>query len=512
MAGQRIDIMDLRSLITFKQKGLSNRKVADLLGVNRKTVDSYVRRFRDLSLGYGELLSLDGKDLQELFTETGQTEKERYEHLSGCFPHIDGEMKKPGCTLQVLWKEYISQNPEGYKYSQFTWHYRQWKKRNNASGKLSHRAGEKLFVDFCGKKLHYVDRRTGEQIAVEVFVGVLPCSQYTYIRAVPSQKREDFISCLVYCLGWMGGVPYAVVPDNLKSAVDKASKYAPVLNKTFSDFGLHYGCALDPARPYSPQDKSLVERSVTLVYQRIYYPLGNHTFFSLEELNAAIAEKLEEYNDYLLSHGQGSRRSQFLDIEKEFLQPLPKSIYSIRYYKKATVQKSSHVYLGEDKNYYSCPYRYMGKSVELQYNRNTVEIFYRQERIASHKRASRQGQYITIGEHMPSNHQYYNDWSPEYFDRRAQKVGPNTQEYIGTLIGQYTYPEIGYKQAQGILSFLKSYGQERLERACKRALGFEKASYHTLERILKNKMDLEELPPAKDHLTPGHKNIRGSYS
>jgi transposase len=246
MAGQRIDIMDLRSLILFKQKGLSNRKVAELMGINRKTVDSYVVRFRELSLGYAELLSLENSDLEDVFSKNGQTEKERYEQLSGMFSFIQKELSKPGCTLQVLWKGYIKKHPDGYKYSQFTWHYRQWSKRHNVSGKLEHPAGEKLFVDFCGKKLHYVERSTGEQIAVEVFVAVLPCSQYTYVRAVPSQKREDFISCLAHCLGWLGGVPYAIVPDNLKSAVSKGSKYAPVLNKTFADFGLFYGCSLDP--------------------------------------------------------------------------------------------------------------------------------------------------------------------------------------------------------------------------------------------------------------------------
>lgn len=502
--------MDLRSLITFKQKGLSNRKVATLLGVNHKTVDGYVKKFKELSLGYPELLTLDNKDLQELFTETSQTEKERYEQLSSRFAHMESEMKKPGCTLQTLWKDYMDTVSDGYQYSQFTWHYRQWKKRYTSSGKLTHRAGEKLFVDFCGKKMHYVDRSTGEQIAVEVFVAVLPCSQYTYVRAVASQKREDFISCLVHCLGWLGGVPYAIVPDNLKAAVDKASKYAPILNKTFSDFGLHYGCALDPTRPYRPQDKSLVERSVTLVYQRIFYPLHKQTFFSLQELNAAIADKLEEYNDFLLSHGQGSRRSQFLDIEKEFLQPLPTRIYSLRYFKRGTVQKSSHVYLGDDKSYYSCPYRYIGKQVELQYNQSIVEIFYNQERIASHSRGAR-GRYHTIGEHMPSSHQYYKNRNMDFFEQRAQQVGQNTQAYIKLLIGQYPYPEVGYKQAEGILAFGKTFGKERLERACKRALGFEKASYHTLERILKNKMDMEESTLETEHITPDHNNIRGAY-
>lgn len=237
MAGQRINIMDLRSLIAFKQKGLSNRKVAALLGINRKTVDGYIRRFKELGLGYAELLTLEGKDLEELFTQNSQTEKDRYEELSGQFAYIQKEMKKPGCTLQELWKEYMAKHPEGYKYSQFTWHYQQWSKRHHVSGKLAHRAGEKLFVGFCGKKLFYFDRQTGEQIEAEVFVGVLPCSQYTYVRAVASQKREDFIGCLVYCLGFIDGVPYAVVPDNLKSAVSKSSRYAPILNKTFADFG-----------------------------------------------------------------------------------------------------------------------------------------------------------------------------------------------------------------------------------------------------------------------------------
>lgn len=512
MAGQRIDIMDLRSLILFKQKGLSNRKVAELMGINRKTVDSYVGRFKELSLGYSELLLLENSDLEDVFSKNGQTEKERYEQLSGMFTFIQQELRKPGCTLQVLWRDYIEKNPEGYKYSQFTWHYRQWSKRNNISGKLEHLAGEKLFVDFCGKKLHYIDRSTGEQIAVEVFVAVLPCSQYTYVRAVPSQKREDFISCLVYCLGWLGGVPYAIVPDNLKSAVSKGSKYAPVLNKTFADFGLFYGCSLDPTRPYRPQDKALVERAVTLVYQRIYYPIQQHTFFSLTQLNDAIAERLEEYNDYLFSHGNGSRRSHFIDTEKAFLQPLPQGIYSVRNYKRGTVQKTSHVYMSEDKNYYSCPYRFIGLSVELQYNQDIVEIFYSNQRIAFHKRNYKAGVYTTVGEHMPSNHQHYNNWNPEYFEKRAEKIGPDTKSYISRLIAQYDYPEIGYKQAQGILGLTKSYTAERIENACRRGLMFEKSSYHTIEKILKNKMDITDLFSEQDHVTPEHGNLRGLYS
>lgn len=510
MAGQRIDNMELRSLITLKKQGLSNRKVSGLLNINRKTVNTYVNRFQALGLSYGELLELDSADLQDLFVENSQREKERYEQLSSHFSYYLKELKKPGCTLQHLWNDYLAKYPDGYKYTQFTWHYRQWRKLNSHSGKLEHKAGEKLFIDFCGKKLSYVDKSTGEQIEAEVFVGVLPCSQYTFVKAVASQKREDLISCMVSCLGWMGGVPQAIVSDNLKSAVSKGSKYAPLINKTLADFALHYGCAVDPARPHHPQDKALVERHVTLVYQRIFYPLSRHTFFSLSELNDAVSDLSVTFNDHLFSHGAASRRSQFIDIEKEFMQPLPTGIYSLRYYKKAKVQRTSHVYLNDDRNYYSCPYRFTGMQVDIQYNGDVVEIFHNQERIAGHKRCYKAGHYTTVAGHMPSAHQFYGKWNPAFFEDWARKSGPDTLAYIQRLLGQYPYPEVAYKQAQGILSFIKMYGSDRLEKACKRALEFHVSSYHTIEKILKNRMDMIEPQEEPSSPRPAHKDIRGA--
>ena len=297
MAGQRINIMEVRTLISLKQKGWSNRKIAGHIKVNRKTVDSYIARFKALELSCEELLQLEDIELVELFTEDSQTEKERYETLASYFSYFEKELLKPGCTLAILHQEYQLKHPGGYRYTQFCWHIRQWKRRMEPSGKLIHKAGEKLFIDFCGDKLSYTDKATGELIEVEVFIAVLPCSQYTFVKAVPSQKREDLISCLISCLRWMGGVPQAIVSDNLKSAVSKAHKYAPLINKTLGDFALFYGCAIDPARPYHPQDKALVERSVSLIYQRIYYPLSRHTFFSLDDLNKHIALLLEQYNN-----------------------------------------------------------------------------------------------------------------------------------------------------------------------------------------------------------------------
>lgn len=500
--------MELRTLILLKKKGLSNRKVAQMMSINRKTVDSYIQRFKVLELDYSELLSMDDANLHDLFMEDDQTEKKRYEILSSQFSKIQNELKRPGATLQTIWQNYLLEQPEGYRYTQFTTYYRKWKGQVKASGKLDHKAGQKLFVDFTGKKMSYVDKITGEVIPVEIFVAVYPCSQYTFVKAVVSQKREDFIDCLDSCLRWSGGVPQAIVSDNLKSAVSKGSKYAPEINKTLADFALFNSCVIDPARPYHPQDKALVERSVTLVYQRIFYPLDKQTFFSLKELNVAISEQLVLYNDYLFSHGGSTRRSQFIDLEKEYLNPLPASTYNLRYFRRAKVQKISHVYLSIDKNYYSVPHRYNGHHVEVQYNNETVEVFYNFQRIAKHQRSFRPGSYTTIGDHMPSSHQAYSDWNPIYFEQRAAVVGPSAQEYILKLIAQYNYPELAYKQAQGILAFVKTYSAPRVENACKRALSHHRASYQTIYNILKNGLDTLEEDIQQNFHIPMHENLR----
>ena len=212
------------------------------------------------------------------------------------------------------------------------WHnYTEISRHTKASGKFTHKAGDKLLVDYCGQKLQIVDKSTGEIQDVEVFVGILPCSGYTYVEATPSQRREDFISSVNNCFSFLGGSTKAIVPDNLKSAVSKASKYEPILNKTLKDLALHYGCAINPTRSYSPQDKAMVEGAVKLVYQRIYFPLRNMTFFSLDELNAQLRIELEKYNAYLMETYQASRRKLFVDLEQEYLQSLPAVPYEIKH-------------------------------------------------------------------------------------------------------------------------------------------------------------------------------------
>ncbi len=511
MASKRIEIVDIRQLIQLKEQGLSNRKAAAIIGIHRNSVNPYVRLFKASGKSYKDLLLLSDQELYALFPAPVTTQKKKYEELSSRFEYFRRELKKTGCTRQVLWKAYLLQHPDGYCYTQFNEHFNRYLKRIKSSGKLDHKAGDKVYIDYTGKKLSYVDKTTGEVIEVEVFVGILPCSGYTFVEACASQKREDFIGSMNNCLRFFGGAPKAIVPDNLKSAVTKGSKYEPVLNKTFKDFALHYGTVINPTRTYSPQDKALVEGAVKLVYQRIFYPLNKMIFFSIEDLNKEIRKLLEAYNDYLLSLIKVSRRQQFLSIEQAFLSPLPSEDYEIRHYKRAKVQKMGYVFLSADKNYYSVPYRFIGKQVEVSYNRQSVEIHYNRERIASHKRSYYPARYTTIEEHLSSTHKFYSNWSPEFFQKLARPYGTAVVDYVKALIESKPYPEVAYKQCLGIFSLAKTYEKDRLNNACKRGLTFHRYGYHIIKNILDHKMDMDtQNENPSDHEITAHENIRGA--
>jgi len=509
MAAKKIAIMDVRQLIQLKNRGESNRRCSSILAIHRNTVNYYVRQLKATGIGYPDLLQLSDAQLHELFPSRSASDSDRYEELASCFSYFKQQLLLPGGTREVLWKEYLHTHPEGYGYTQFNEHYNSWLHQTKASGKLTHKAGDKLLVDYTGQKLHVVDKETGEVQDVEVFVGILPCSGYTYAEASRSQQREDFIGSINRCFQFLGGSTKCIVPDNLKSAVSSASKYEPILNKTLKDLALHYGCAINPTRSYSPQDKAMVEGAVRLVYQRIFFAIRNMTFFSLDALNEQLQKELVTYNEYLMVTYQASRRKLFVELEQQYLQPLPPDTYRIKHYKRAKVQKMGYIYLSDTKNYYSVPCRYIGKQVELQYDQDTIEIYYQSDRIASHKRVCRPGQYVTIKEHMSSTHQFYTDWSPEFFSKLATGIGPKTGEYIALLIEQQDYPETGYKQALGILSLKKAFEKHRIEKACAIALTHDKCSYRTIKRILENNMDKAVAAPAQKIIIPIHLNLRG---
>jgi len=510
MAVKQVEIMKLKQLLLLKEKGESNRSCEKILGIHRNTINHYVRLFRISGLKYSDLCTLDEKSLIELFPGKEILDTQRYSTLSGYFTYFEKELRKPGCTREILWRAYLQRHPGGYGYSQFNEHINRWQNKVKGSGKLIHKAGDKIYVDYTGKKLHITDKQTGEIIELEVFVAILPASQYTYVEASRSQKKEDFIKSVNNCLSYFGGVPKTIVTDNLKSAVSKASKYEAVLNKNLRALAVHYQTSINPTRAYSPQDKALVEGAVKLVYQRIFYSLNKMTFFSIESLNEAIREKLTEYNSYLMKQLEISRSKLFMDIEKPYLGKLPSQPYEMKEYRKAKVQKMGFVYLHEDKNYYSVPYRYIGHSVEVQYNSDIVEIYYQLQRIAMHKRSYRKGAYIKKDEHLSSAHKFYQEWSPDFFLGLAKKEGPNIETYIGKLLGQDTYPEVSYKQCLGIIHLKSEYPVQRIDKACEMAIGYSRYGYRIIKNILVNKKDMETQQTAQVPHIAKHANIRGA--
>ena len=511
---KKLDPMDLKQIIRLHIDGLSNREISRTLGISRNTINNYIHLFNVCDKGLEDLLLMKEPELRELFSIKTTINQERYNELVEYLAKVKLAKDHPGFTFQHHYSEYRSTVVNPYGYTQFLEHYHRKYTKLKGSMKLDHKAGHEMMIDFAGKHLYITDKESGELIPVEVFVAILPFSQYTYVEACMSQKREDLVNCSAHALSFYGGVPKAIVSDNLKSAVSRSSRYEPQINKTLKDFALHYGCVINPTRAYSPQDKALVENAVNLVYQRIYYPLRNMTFFSLNDLNREIKRLLDDYNDVLFQRKEASRKELFQSIERNELKPLPSSAYEMKDYRRAKVQQMGYVYFSPDKNYYSVPYRYIGKHTQIHYTKSWVEVYFNNERIALHKRNPVKGSYNTIQEHLSSTHQAYKKWSPEYFKTLARPHGEAVMMFVERLIHQCDYPETGYKRAMGVIQLHKEYGSERLNNACQRALYANAFKYNTIKNILKNNLDKEQqlfddIFSTKPHI-PRHDNIRGS--
>jgi len=512
---KKLDPMDLKQIIRLHIEGLSNREISKTLSIGRNAINNYIQLFKNCDISFEDLLALSEGEFKELFSGKTTISNERYNQLTQYFEQIDSGKNNTGFTYLHHYYQYKSQVENPYSYTQFMEHYHRKHHKFKGSMKLEHKAGHEVMIDYAGKHLHITDKDTGELIPVEVFVAILPCSNYTYVEACMSQKREDLLLCIGNALQFYGGVPKAIVSDNLKSAVSRASKYEPQINKSLKDFARHYGCVVNPARAYSPQDKALVENAVNLTYQRIYYPLRNMVFFSLFELNKEIRRLLETYNDLIFQRKESSRRELFQSIERSTLKELPSTGYEIKEYRRAKVQKMGYVYFSPDKHYYSVPYRFIGKQTQIQYTDTWVEVYYNSERIAVHRRNTTRGTYTTNKEHLSSTHQAYKDWSPEYFKTLAKKHGVSVMMFVDGLIQQNDYPEIAYKSAMGVIQLHREYGSERLNNACQRALYGGALKYRHVKNILKNNLDKESFPAdemdsqTETHI-PKHDNIRGA--
>jgi len=422
---------------------------------------------------------------------------------------MERELKKTGITKQLMWEEYYKKHPDGLRSSQFCEHYQRWSKKVNPVMHMIHKAGDKMFVDYAGKTLQITDKDTGQISEVQFFVAILGASQYTYAEASISQRKEDFIASVENAMHYFKGVPAAVVPDNLRSAVTKSNRYEPTLNETFLDFADHYGTTILPARAYRPRDKSLAEGIVKILYQRIYPALRNKTFCRLKDLNEAIWKELEIHNDKKLTGRPTSRYKLFKDVEQDKLSPLPLHRFQVKNLAFATVMQNGHVLLSKDKHYYSVPFVYIRKKVKIMYTETSVEVYYKYNRIALHKRSTKPFNYTTLKEHLASTHKFVTEWTPQRFINWAASIDDSVKEFIIRLLEKKQHPEQSYKSCMGVLSYAKKVGSERLINACRRALDYNIYNYKIIQRILENGLDMITNEKDPSQSLPDHNNIRG---
>lgn len=501
----------VKQIIRLRKNGTSLRSIAHAVGASRNTVKKYLRLIEIKGYSNDELLNEEDERLEALLADPDQASSTRFQSLQRMFPYIEKELKRTGVTRWILWGEYKEKHTDGYSYSQFCEHLQRWMETRSATMHFDHDPGDQMYIDYAGKKLQIVDPSTGELTDVEVYVAVLGYSQLTYLQAVASQKKEDFISATEKALHYFGGVPRVLIPDNLKSAVQKANKYEATLNADFADFANHYNTSVLPARSRKPRDKSLVEGAVKIAYSRIYAPLRNEVFTSIASLNERIKQLLESHNQVPFQGSEQSRRDRFEQTEKKALQALPPHHYELKKYKRVTVMKNSHVHLSEDKHYYSVPYRYIGRKVKLIYTSHDISIFYNKERVGWHKRTIRRFGYTTVKDHLPSTHQFVADWNPDKFVQWAANIHPQVKDYITHILESKVYPEQAYRSCVGILSQEKKVGRDRLIKAVQRAITFQAYNYKTIEKILKGGLDRlhdQEMESIQVEL-PFHDNIRG---
>jgi transposase len=511
MAGKTIIMSKLKQILLLRANNTSLQSIAEATGLARNTVKKYLRLVEAKGLKVDDLLNMDDMGAEAVIKDPEPLDKARYESLSLLFEKIEKELKRTGVNRWVLWGEYRLLYPDGYGYSQFCDHYRNWKQTQLGTLHQEYLPGEKLFIDFSGEKLSLVDPQTGETTAVEVYVCILGYSQMTYVEAVESQRKEDFIKATENAFYYFGGVPRVLIPDNLKSAVTKADKYEAEINAAFLDFANHYGTTVMPARSRKPKDKAHVEKAVSIVYTRVFAPLRNQVFHTLSSLNEAIRERLIIHHQTPFQLRPESRAELFEQQEKQVLLPLAAERYEIRCFKEATVMKNGHVQLA-DKRFYSVPYRFIGQKVKVIYSNTHVNIFCKQERIAYHRRVKGFG-YSTTPDHLSSTNKFVSEWNPNKFTDWAGSISPIVRQYIIHILENASYPEQAYRSCVGILSYEKKVGRERLIKAVERAIFFGAYNYSTIKRILENGYDKIAFgEDAGSQLKlPLHENIRGDY-
>jgi transposase len=508
MAAERISMRTIREVLRLKwEKGLSIKKISQSCKVARSTITDYLSRAKRAGVTWPLPPELDDGRLEALLYPARPADGQEKRAMPA-MEYIRGELARKSVTLRILWLEYRQANPDGYQYSQFCLLYRQWAAKLDVCLRQTHRAGEKLFVDFAGQTIPVMDPVSGRAHDANLFIAVMGASNYTFAWALHSQDLWDWIDAHRRAFQFFGGVPEIIVPDNLRSGVTKPCYYEPDINPTYLEMARHYGTVVIPARVRRPKDKAKVESAVLVAERWILAALRNHTFFSLAEVNTAVAEKLAEMNDRPFQKMNATRRSLFETIDRPALRSLPAVAYEYAEWKKARVNIDYHIVI--DGHYYSVPYQLVKEQVDVRLTATTVEVLFKHNRVAAHPRSHRPGAHTTLTEHMPKAHQKYLEWTPSRIIHWAGKNGPSTQQLVASVMEARRHPEQGFRSCLGIMRLARRYSPERLEAACARAIILKAYSYKSVESILKNNLDTQGLPEAAAPVQPiRHHNIRG---
>jgi transposase len=499
----------ISEVLRLAAHGLSQHQISTSLGVSRTTVRNYLTRAQRAGLSWPLPEDLDAAAVESrLFKRSADEYRPGRPEPDWLEVHREHKRGKH-VTLQLLWLEYRQAHPDGWGYTQFCVHYRRWLGCQDVVMRLEYAAGERMFVDFAGDTVPIIDAASGQPWQAHVFVSVLGASGYLYAEATRSEDLASWLGAHVRALEFYGGSPRVVVPDNLKSGVAKACWYEPGLNASYLELARTYSMAVLPSRPYRPRDKAAVEVGVLVAERRVLAPLRKRQFFSLGELNAAIAEQVKLVNDRPFRGQAISRRQLFEELERAALQPLPATRYEFALWKPATVNLDYHVEF--ETRFYSVPFRLAREAVEVRATAGTIEIFHHGRRVTSHAREYGRRRFITKPEHMPASHRAHLEWTPSKLVAWGRSIGPAVGDLVEMILNTRPHPEHGYRACLGLKRLVKRYGPERMSAACQRALATGGVSYTSVEAILKNGLDRLPLvvEPASKVVPIQHANLRG---
>ena len=502
-----------REILRLYQRGISQRSIALSCKCSRNTVSAVLQRAKEVNLQWPVDEKTDIELEALLFPEKQVQQSTR---RMPDYELVSKELNRNGVTLKLLWMEYCEEcrqaKQQPFMYSQFCYYFQQYAEKSRATMHIPRKPGDSIEVDWAGDKLYIVDRDTGEASVAYLFVGVLPFSMYAYAEACPKMDMDNWIHAHVNMFRYFGGSTVMLVPDNLKTGVDHTKDwFTPQINRTYRELAEHYSTVVMPARVRKPKDKAGAEGTVGVVSTRIIAALRNRKFFSFQELNQAIREKLEKHNNEPFTKREGSRSSVFQTQERDFLQKLPAAQFELAQWKVATVQYNYHIAV--DKMQYSVPYEYIKQKVEVRLTRSTIEVFFNQNRIASHRRLyGHPGQYSTVETHMPEGHQQYLKWDGARFIQWAEKIGPSTAVIVRSILSAHKIEQQGYRSCMGLLKLADKYSVERLENACIRALSFTpQPSFKSVKNILVTGQDKQESAKNEKKDTSGQYGyIRGA--